>query len=187
MGNSKTRQRENDDEMFNNDAATTLFDRFKSMNVKDFILEEIANVGRQMFGYRTEVATELAKKLLMAGPAEQQAYLAQLQKQVGPDKFKTFMDELTKRTNVMAGAGADVMAPTTRPSEKPVSALPSPQRSAPDSAPTAPPQQTAPPAPKPTPDREKLLQKAREAIAKGAPKDKVIERLRSKGIDAGDI
>lgn len=185
MGNSKTAQRGNDDEMFNNDAATTLFDRFKSMNVKDFILEEIANVGRQMFGYRTEVANELAKKLLMAGPAEQQAYLAQLQKQVGPDKFKAFMDELTKRTNVMAGAGADVMAPTTRPPEKPVSALPSPQRSAP--APAAPPQQTAPPAPKPIPNREQLLQKAREAIAKGAPRERVIERLQSKGVDAREL
>lgn len=177
LGNSKTAQRGNDDEMFNNEAATTLFDRFKSMNVKDFILEEIANVGRQMFGYRTEVANELAKKLMMAGPAEQQAYLAQLQKQVGPDRFKAFMDELQKRTNIVAGSGSEALSSHERPAEKPVVAIPTP-RSAP---------QGAPPAPKPAPSRERLLEKAREAIAKGAPRDKVIERLKSNGIDAGAI
>lgn len=65
---------------------------------------------------------------------------------------------------------------------KPAAETPAAPAPGPAAAPAPAPQQPAPQTPRGA-DRGKLLFDARDAIAKGAPRDKVIERLRSMGIE----
>lgn len=91
LGGSPTAQRQQDDAALAGDALTTMWNRFRSApSLFNVGMEAVGSGLQRVFGYRQDVAVQIARRLLETNPQERARYLRRLQRQYGPDAFTEF-------------------------------------------------------------------------------------------------
>jgi len=100
IGNSATAQRHQDDAEFASDALASILTGGRSL--LNYGLEAVGVGLQKAFGYRQDVALELAKRLTEADPAKQAIMLANLGKKMGPSKLAEFLNQIGYSAGVAA-------------------------------------------------------------------------------------
>lgn len=91
LGNSATAQRQQDDMAFAGDALRGMWDRFRSSpSLFNMGIEAVGAGIQRVFGYRQDVASALARRLLETEPEARNQILRRLQRRGGPDAFERF-------------------------------------------------------------------------------------------------
>lgn len=117
LGGSPTQQRSQDDVEFASNALGQLYNKFRlSPTVTNMAVEAIAAGAQKILGFRQDVAKALAVRLTETDPALRAAYLADVAKRMGPDRFKEFAEHVESVASRLAPALTRSM--TTPPREK---------------------------------------------------------------------
>jgi hypothetical protein len=112
LGNSETATRVQDDAEFTGQAMRGMWDRFRnSPGIINMGFEAIGYGLQRVFGYRQDVALELARRLITTDRETQNRILRRLIARGGPDRFTQFaqqVDEISRalQTSVPASLGS---------------------------------------------------------------------------------
>jgi hypothetical protein len=109
LGGSQTAQRGVDDDVFKNDAALSMIDRFRTMGLKEFALEQIAHVGRQMFGFSQDVAHHLAERLTTTDPVQRAQFIAEITAAAGPQRAQRLLETIDQHLAQVAPSVSNAM------------------------------------------------------------------------------
>lgn len=104
LGNSATQGRAMDDARLTRQTVGEMFDRYRqSPSLFAVGMEAISTGLNKVFGFREDVAQQLARRLFTANPAEREAILTRLESQWGTDKVGTLgkvLDAAASATSV---------------------------------------------------------------------------------------
>jgi len=106
-GNSQTQPRAMDDALFARQTASEIFDRVRSQpSLLSWGLELGSAAMNKVFGFREDVAAELARRLFTANPQERERILTALQQRMGQSRFDEWVNTLNTAAQQIGSAGA---------------------------------------------------------------------------------
>ncbi len=105
LGNSATAQRQGDDAEFAADALSRVMMGLRGGT--NAIIEVVGSALTRATAYRQDVAEALARRLVEADPAAQARILQNLQRQLGPQRFREFTRSLDQMVPVVPGVAGD--------------------------------------------------------------------------------
>lgn len=107
LGNSATAQRQQDDMGFAGDALQSMWNRFRqSPSLFNMGVEAVGSGIQRVFGYRQDVALQLAQRLLEADPTRRNQILQRLRARGGPDRFARFAEGIDRSSISLVGGMA---------------------------------------------------------------------------------
>lgn len=110
LGNSSTAQRQQDDAEFTGDTLRSMWDRFRSApSLFNMGVEAVGSGIQAIFGYRQDVARELAQRLLTTDRTLQNQILRRLQRRAGPDVFQRFADHVDRTALQITQSGVPAL------------------------------------------------------------------------------
>lgn len=116
LGNSATAQRQGDDAEFAADALSRVMMGLRGGT--NAILEVVGAALTRATAYRQDVAEALARRLVEADPAAQARILQNLQRQLGPQRFREFTRSLDQVVPVVPGVAGDAEGASEAPTPR---------------------------------------------------------------------
>ncbi|AHB50323.1 hypothetical protein W911_14330 [Hyphomicrobium nitrativorans NL23] len=116
LGNSATAQRQGDDAEFAADALSRVMMGLRGGT--NAILEVVGAALTRATAYRQDVAEALARRLVEADPAAQARILQNLQRQLGPQRFREFTRSLDQMVPVVPGVAGDAEGASEAPTPR---------------------------------------------------------------------
>ncbi len=125
LGGSPTAGRQLDDSQLTGEVMRTWWDKMKSStSAFNLATETIGHVFQRTLGMQQEVATAMARRLTATDPAERARILQDLERRLGPDKFRNFLQTVEREVERVTMATTNTaVGPSPPPRTPPVGML----------------------------------------------------------------